>query len=100
VNTVNPQSLNDEKSGIHSCFSKMPDKLYELTTCSGRKIKATIDHPFLVNTGEGYVWKSLGKMVLTDKIIIRHSVKHLPRSKRFLRQLLLENRYSNDVSRV
>jgi hypothetical protein len=30
-----------------------------------------------VNTGE-YVWKSLGKMVLTDKIIIRHSVKHLP----------------------
>jgi intein/homing endonuclease len=56
----------------------MPDKLYELTTCSGRKIKATIDHPFLVNTGEGYVWKSLGKMVLTDKIIIRHSVKHLP----------------------
>jgi intein/homing endonuclease len=55
----------------------MPDKLYELTTCSGRKIKATIDHPFLVNTG-GELWKSLGKMVLTDKIIIRHSVKHLP----------------------
>jgi hypothetical protein len=25
--------------------------------------------------------KSLGKMVLTDKIIIRHSVKHLPEGK-------------------
>lgn len=78
VSTVNPHSLLDEKSGIHSYFSMMPDKLYELTTCSGRKIKATIDHPFLINTIDGeYVWKSLGKMCLTDKIIIRHSVNYV-----------------------
>jgi intein/homing endonuclease len=45
VNTVHRETLTDEPSAMHSWFSKMPDKLYEMTTISGRKIKATADHP-------------------------------------------------------
>jgi DNA-directed RNA polymerase II subunit RPB2 len=53
VNTVNRESLLDEPSDIHNYFSKMPDKLFEIKTISGRTIKATSDHPFLVKTSGG-----------------------------------------------
>uniref|UniRef100_A0A6C0DBZ4 DNA-directed RNA polymerase n=1 Tax=viral metagenome TaxID=1070528 RepID=A0A6C0DBZ4_9ZZZZ len=74
VTTVNPETLLDEPSDIHSFFSKMPDKLFEITTISGRKIKATANHPFLINNGK-YEWKNLEDLKPDDKIIIRHVVK-------------------------
>jgi DNA-directed RNA polymerase beta subunit/intein/homing endonuclease len=77
VNTVNPKSLLDEPSDIHSFFSKMPDKLFEITTISGRKIKATANHPFLVNNNGVPEWKNLENLQKNDKIIIRHAVKQL-----------------------
>jgi len=77
VNTVNPETLLDEPSDIHSFFSKMPDKLFELTTISGRKIKATANHPFLVNNDGKYIWKNLEELKENDKIIIRHTVKNI-----------------------
>ena len=80
VNTVNRNSLLDEPSDMYRFFSKMPDKLFEITTISGRKIKATIDHPFLTKTKEGkYEMKKVGELDLkNDKVIIRHTVKHIP----------------------
>lgn len=77
VTTINPETLLDEPSDIHSFFSKMPDKLFEITTISGRKIKATANHPFLVNTNGKYGWKNLEDLKIDDKIIIRHSVKNI-----------------------
>ena len=59
VNTVNPETLLDEPSDIHSFFSKMPDKLFEITTISGRKIKATANHPFLVNNDGIHEWRNV-----------------------------------------
>ena len=76
VITVNPETLLDEPSDIHSFFSKMPDKLFEITTISGRKIKATTNHPFLINNGK-YEWKNLEDLKPDDKIIIRHVVKNI-----------------------
>ena len=76
VTTVNPETLLDEPSDIHSFFSKMPDKLFEITTISGRKIKATANHPFLINNGK-YEWKNLEDLKPDDKIIIRHVVKNI-----------------------
>jgi len=80
VTTVNPDTLMDEPSDIHSFFSKMPDKLFEITTVSGRKIKATANHPFLVNK-EFHVgatsineWKNLEHLLPLDKLIIRNVV--------------------------
>jgi DNA-directed RNA polymerase beta subunit len=77
VNTVNPETLCDEPSDIHSFFSKMPDKLFEITTISGRKIKATANHPFLVNVNGKCEWKNLEDLVKNDKVVIRHSVKNI-----------------------
>ena len=71
VNTVNPDTLMDEPSDIHSFFSKMPDKLFELTTISGRKIKATGNHPFLVNVNGNCEWKNLEELSTSDKVVIR-----------------------------
>jgi len=75
VSTVNPITLFDEPSDIHSFFSKMPDKLFEITTISGRKVKATANHPFLVNNGGKYVWKNLEELNAGDKLITRHVTK-------------------------
>ena len=77
VNTVNPETLLDEPSDIHSFFKKMPDKLYEITTISGRKIKATANHPFLINNNGSYEWKNLEDLKIDDKVIIRHTVKDI-----------------------
>jgi len=79
VNTVHREKLTDEPSPIHSFFSKMPDKLYEITTISGRKIKATADHPFLINVGDRkYEMKELGDLRVGDNMVIRHMVKMIP----------------------
>ncbi len=78
VNTVNPMSLNDEPSSIHSYFSLMPDRLLEITTISGRKIKATPDHPFLINNNGINEWKTAGELTTNDKVIIRHNVTYIP----------------------
>ena len=87
VNTVNRTTLQDEPSPIHSWFCKMPDKLYEITTVSGRTIKATADHPFLVNVGGGkYEMIKLGELKEGDKMVIRHMVRDL-RSQQIVRDL-------------
>jgi DNA-directed RNA polymerase beta subunit len=79
VNTVNRTTLADEPSDIYNFFSKMPDKLYEITTISGRKIKATADHPFLIKTkteGGGYEMKKVGELIPNDdRMMIRHIEK-------------------------
>jgi DNA-directed RNA polymerase beta subunit len=77
VTTVNPQTLIDEPSDIHSFFSKMPDKLFEITTISGRKVKATANHPFLVNNSGIHEWKNVEDLRENDKLIIRHTVKNI-----------------------
>ena len=77
VNTVNTETLIDEPSDIHSFFSKMPEKLFEITTISGRKIKATTDHPFLVNVDGKCEWKNLEDLQISDKVVIRHTIKNI-----------------------
>jgi len=70
VTTIDPETLFDEPSDIHSFFCKMPDKLFEITTISGRKIKATANHPFLINNCGKFEWKNLEELKVDDKVII------------------------------
>ena len=49
VTTVCRKTLSQEPSPIYNKFCLMPEKLFEITTISGRKIKATADHPFLIS---------------------------------------------------
>ena len=79
VNTVNRKTLLDEPSSMFNKFCKIPDKLFEITTVSGRKIKATSDHPFLINVGDGkYEMIQVGDLKVYDKMIIRHMVNMIP----------------------
>ena len=71
VTTVNPETLLDEPSDIHSFFCKMPDKLFEITTISGRKIKATANHPFLINNNGKHEWKNLEDLKQNDAMFVR-----------------------------
>ena len=73
VNTVNPETLFDEPSDIYSCFSKMPDRLFEITTISGRKIKATANHPFLITIDGKNVWKDVSELSPNNKMIVREA---------------------------
>ena len=94
VNTVNRETLMDEPSDMHNYFCKMPDKLFEIKTISGRKIKATADHPFLVRSTEGkYEMKKLGELnVANDKLVIRHMVRELPSyTRKFLSEYHTRN---------
>jgi len=77
VISVNPETLLDEPSEIHSFFSKMPDKLFEITTYSGQKIKATANHPFLINNNGKYEWINLEDLKVNDKMIVHHTVKDI-----------------------
>ena len=73
VTTVNSETMCEEPSDIHSFFQKMPDKLFEITTISGRKIKATANHPFLVNSEYGNKWVNLEDLKQYDKMYIRNT---------------------------
>jgi DNA-directed RNA polymerase beta subunit/intein/homing endonuclease len=90
ITTINPKTLHDEPSSIHSYFTKMPDKLYELSTISGRKIKATADHPFLIYDNNEYKWVALSNLKINDKIIVRHLPKYIP-NENITKVLINEN---------
>lgn len=79
VTTVNRETLEEEPSDISHFFGKMPDQLFEITTISGRTIKATAEHPFLVKMPDGkYEMKKVEDLQLTDRVVIRHMVKSIP----------------------
>ena len=81
VNTVNRTTLQDQPSTMHNWFCKMPEELYKLTTASGRTIKATDDHPFLVEVERGtFKMKKLSELAVGDYVVIRHTVLPLPDS--------------------
>ena len=71
VTTVNPLTLKEEPSDIHSFFCKTPDKLFEITTISGRKIKATGDHPFLVSRYDGNKWIIVSNLMKNSALFVR-----------------------------
>jgi len=80
VTTVNPVTLKEEPSDIHSFFCKMPDKLFEITTISGRKIKATGNHPLLIWKGDTHTteWKNVEDLNMSeDKVVIHHVPKFI-----------------------
>ena len=70
VITVNEQSLSLEESKIYNYFTFIPEKLYELKTFANDTIKATDDHPFLVATKNGNIWKNLIDLNNSDILIM------------------------------
>lgn len=84
VLTVNQQSLITEESGINNFFELIPDELFEIVTNSGRKIKATRDHPFLIKIindtpflENNLDWLKLEELKINDQVIIMHTEQNI-----------------------
>ena len=78
VITIHRENLSSEPSGIYRCFTKMATNLFEITTISGRTVKATSEHPFLVKTGENtYEMKNVDELCVGDRMIIKHMLNPL-----------------------
>jgi len=75
ITTVNINELKEEPSQIYNKFGRMSDKLLEIRTINGRTIKATPEHPFLVNINGKSIWKNAGELTVDDKLVIRHMEK-------------------------
>ena len=75
VSTVNGTTLYEQPSRIFNKFGRMAEKLFEIKTESGRIIKATNDHPFLVCENNKFVMKKVDDIKPNDKLVIRHIEK-------------------------
>ena len=80
VMTINPKTLQKEPSRIYEWFYRDCDKLLELTTISGRTIKCTPEHPFLISKDGLMEWKTAGELKENDNFVISHSYDKSPPS--------------------
>ena len=81
VTSINTTNLNQEPTFICNKFGKIPEKLLEIKTISGRNIKCTPEHEFLIVQKGKYIWKEANKLNSEDKLIIRHTEKHISLDK-------------------
>lgn len=75
VMTVNPDTLKVSPSSMYNKFCRMADKLFEIKTTSGRIIKATPEHPFLIDINGVPTWKRVDELTINDRMIIKHTLK-------------------------
>lgn len=81
VLTVDPISLKESESKIHSFFETTPKKVLRVTTLSGREIGCSPDHPLLVQKDSSYEWVHAGDLVVGDKLIVKNYT--IPLSKEY-----------------
>ena len=74
VITVSPDTLENEPSQIFNMIKLNPVSLLEIETHSGRIIKCTPDHPFLVKK-DSYTWIRAGELKEDDLVVIQHYEK-------------------------
>ena len=81
VISINTKSLNQEPTFAYNKFGKMADKLLAIKTISGRVIKCTPEHEFLIAQNGKYIWKEANKLNSEDKLIIKHTEKYISSEK-------------------
>jgi hypothetical protein len=78
IMTINPVTLEKEKSAFYNKFSILPEQIYEVKTMSGRKVKCTPEHPFLIKRRGKIQWIEAKDLDYTDLMCIKHYTKYLP----------------------
>ena len=78
VMTINPVTLEKEKSAFYNKFSTLPERLYEIETLSGRTVKCTPEHPFLIQRNGVLEWIDSENILENDMLLVKHCVKSLP----------------------
>jgi len=78
IMTINPVTLEKEKSAFYNKFSILPEQIYEIKTMSGRKVKCTPEHPFLIKRRGKIQWIEAKDLDYSDLMCIKHYTKYLP----------------------
>ena len=79
VLTIDPNTLKESPSDIHSFFEIVPAKVLRIRTVSGREIGCSPDHPLLVKNGAFYEWVHAGDLKVGDQLIVKNYAKPLSR---------------------
>lgn len=66
------KDMVEEPTKIFNYFERMADDIKKIVTISGREIKATKDHPFLVKRGNNCEWIQLKDIEESDLLVIRN----------------------------
>ena len=75
INTVNPNTLEKSITKFENGFVKNTEKMLEITTTSGRILKCTPEHLWLVVRNNNLEWiKSQDLIQYSDKLIVTHSI--------------------------
>ena len=74
VMTVNPKTLVIEPSYMYNKFSRMSDKLLKIILQTDKEIKATPEHPFLIDENTN-VWRAAEDLTIGDMIYIVNNNK-------------------------
>lgn len=77
VRTISPDTLQEEPSMIKNYFSAIPTKLLKVTTMSGRVIKCTPEHPFLVKTGNKNKWIKAVDIKTNQLVVVRNTLEQM-----------------------
>ena len=78
VMTIHPKNLMSCRSHFYNKFTVTPSSVYEVITMSGRTVKCTPEHPFLVNRNGYFEWIVADDLVENDLVMIRHYTKFIP----------------------
>lgn len=68
IMTVNPKTLEMEPSRIHSWFERDADRILKITTDSGRTIRCTPEHPFLIQKDGINFWVEARNLEVNQKL--------------------------------
>jgi DNA-directed RNA polymerase beta subunit len=101
VVTASPDNIDETPSSIHTVFKKLATNLTEITTISGRSIKATPEHPFLVVKNNKPTWVKTEDMKIGDRIIIRHTERIVPTTNTLviINDKFIDRRYREELSK-
>lgn len=72
IMTYNIDTRRNESSKIKNFIKIMPDKLYKITTISGREIRCTGDHPFLIMKDHKLEYIRASGLNVDDNVIVKH----------------------------
>nr|QBK91926.1 MAG: DNA-directed RNA polymerase subunit beta [Pithovirus LCPAC304] len=83
VVTVSKKDLSETPSRIQNYFETKPTKLLKITTMSGRTIKCTPDHPFLVQRSlkDAHQWVKAGDLKISDCVVVKHTLDVIQEEK-------------------
>jgi DNA-directed RNA polymerase beta subunit len=76
VITVNPKTLKEESSKIYNLFKKESNELLKIIIINDYIIKATNEHPFLINNNGIPTWINADNLKINDKVYIKNNINY------------------------